>query len=77
MNVHLVANDAKAKLVRFAVAETALHAAAGHPHRETIGIVIAAEYLALGGAAFTERRPSKLAAPNDQSFVEQTTLSQT
>ena len=42
--------------------------------REAIGIVIAAENLAVGGAAFAERRAAEFAAADDQRVVEQAAL---
>ena len=43
-------------------------AAAGHPHGESVGIVIATVPF------FAHRRPTKFAAPNDQRFVQQSAL---
>ena len=42
-----------------------LHAAAGHPHGEAVGVVVAAV------ALLAHRRAAELAAPDDQRLVEQ------
>ena len=59
-----------AKLVRFAVNRSALHASAGQPHAEPIGIVIAADVLLV----FDDRQSPHLAAPMDERGVQQAAL---
>jgi hypothetical protein len=59
VDVHLAVDGGAAVLIGLAVAESLLDAAAGHPHGEAGGIVVAAvTVLAAGGAA-------ELAAPDD------------
>ena len=69
MNVDFVLGGVEAEFVGFAHGEAGLDAAAGQPHRETIWMMIATIAAALdhGGAA-------KFAAPNNQCFIEETTL---
>ena len=76
VDVDFVFHDAEAQFVGLAVMQAGLHAAAGHPHRETIGVVIAAKNVAARGAAFAERRAAELAAADDQRVVEQAALLQ-
>jgi hypothetical protein len=49
------------------VADTGLHAGAGHPAGEAVGIVIPAF-----GAFLEEGHAAKLGAPDDERVVEQT-----
>jgi len=71
VNVNLIASDAEAKFVGFAVGNSPLHAAAGQHHRVAVGIVIASEHRARGGASFAERRAAEFASDDDQRLVEQ------
>src|SRR5579863_7801859 len=72
MNVDGIPDDVVAEIVRFAV-DTWLDAAAGHPNREAAGVMVPAIIigrqltLAIVGA-------TKLSAPNDQGFVQQSAL---
>ena len=53
------------ELIRGAVGAAALHTAAGHPHGEAGGVVIASiAFFAHGG-------PAEFAAPDDEGFVQQ------
>src|SRR3954471_22688311 len=65
MNVDALFDGAQADLVRSADDTAGLRAAAGHPHAEAPGIVIASE------AFFVEGRPSEFAAPDDERLIEQ------
>ena len=58
-----------AELVGGAVGEAGLDAAAGQPHREAAGVVVAAGAVLLG-----VRRAAELAAPPDQRVFEQAAL---
>ena len=58
-----------AQFVGLAIAGTATDAPAGHPVRETFGIVVAAAV-----AALRDSLPAKLAAPNDQRRIEEPSL---
>ena len=64
METRLV-DGAEAEFVRGAVAGSALEAAAGHEHREAVGVVIAAV------AAFGDGRAAEFAAPDHRGFVEE------
>src|SRR5690606_18489835 len=70
MDMDLVAGDGKAEFIRLAMGVSALHPAAGHPHRVAVGIVVAAEDVSFRRTAFTKWRPSKLAAADDQRVVQ-------
>ena len=61
----------KPKLVGLAERDARLDAAAGQPHREGVGVVVAAVV-----AALDHRRAAELAAPDDQRVVEQAALLQ-
>src|SRR5437867_938919 len=50
--------------------------AAGEKNGEAIRIVIAAQNLAAGGAAFAEGCAAKFAAPDDQRVLQQSALTQ-
>src|SRR5690348_8933262 len=68
MQVHLAIDGGTGDWVGGAVAVSAFDAAAGHPHGEAAGVVIAAVVaLAVGGAA-------ELAAPDDQGVLEHVAL---
>ena len=58
----------KSEFVGFAVRHAAANAAAGHPHRKAVMIVVAAV------AVFRSRRAAELASPNNQRVLQQTAL---
>ena len=60
VDVDAILDGVQADVVGRAVADAALDAAAGHPDREAVGIVIAAV------AALAHRRAAELAAPDHQ-----------
>ena len=69
----------EAELVRRAVYVTALHAAAGHPHRESVVVVVATVELARvlsRRGQFDGGRAAELAAPKDERFVQHAALLQ-
>lgn len=66
--------DGKAEFISLAVGDAPLRATARHEHRVAIREMIPAENLAVGGAAFPERSPAKLATPDHQRFIEQPPL---
>ena len=68
VDVEAVLDGAEAEFVGGADGLAALHAAAGHPHREAGRVVIAAV------AFFAHRRAAEFAAPDDQRLVEQAAL---
>ena len=65
VDVHLLLDGVVAVIVGGAVLDARLDPAAGHPHGEAFGVVVAA-VLPLGG-----RGPAELAAPEDERVVEQ------
>lgn len=75
VNVYRVLCDIVAEVVRFAVGNSRLDAAAGHPYGETsrvmITTVVFRRELSLGIAG-----PAKLAAPYHQRIIQQPTLLQ-
>src|SRR5579875_3905993 len=75
MDMHRIASDVVAEIVRFAERQTGLDAAAGQKDSEAARMVIAAIILRRQGA-LTIDRSAKLAAPDDERIVEQTALPQ-
>ena len=67
LDVEAVADGGCAEFVGLADADAALDAAAGHPHGEAVGVVIAAGAVGVLG----RRLPAELAAPDHQRLVEQ------
>ena len=67
LDVEAVLDGGAAEFVGLADADAALDAAAGHPHREAVGVVVAAGALGVLGG----RLPAELAAPDDERLVEQ------
>src|SRR5688572_3827709 len=65
VDVDLVLGGEEAVVVGSAVAEAALHPAAGQPHREALRVVVAAVAALNGGSA------AELAAPKDQRVLQQ------
>src|SRR5439155_24085939 len=57
--------------VGLAVAVAAARAAAGQPHREAVGIVIAAENVSFARPPFAEGSAAELAAPDDERRFQQ------
>src|SRR5260221_2615241 len=76
VNVDGILDDVKAELVRRAVSQPALHAAAGQPHRVSARMMIAAERTAERGIRLDHRRAAEFAAPNHERVVEQAALLQ-
>ena len=63
-----------AQIVGFAVTEARLHAAAGHPDGEGIGMMVAAPARPIVEVALNERRAAEFSAPNDQRVVQESAL---
>src|SRR5207244_10009203 len=73
MNVHRVAGNVVAEIVRLAVSQSGLDPAAGEPDREAARMMVAA--IILGRErTLAINSPAKLAAPDDESVIEQTPL---
>src|SRR5262249_40644326 len=64
VDMDLVLDGVPAEFVGGPVCEPAAHAAAGHPHREAVGVMVAAVPL-LG-----DRTAAELASPHDERLVE-------
>src|SRR3954470_12630350 len=62
VNTDFVFHDPEAELIGRAKIEAWFDAAAGEPHCEAVGVVVAAEDTACCRATFAERRASELAA---------------
>ena len=67
----LSSRDVEAELVGLAERDARLDAAAGQPHREGVGVMVAAVV-----AALHHRRAAEFAAPDDERVVEQPALLQ-
>ena len=63
VNMSLVDRSLESKLIRFAITYPAFYAAAGHPHAESVRVVVAPRRV----LALAERHSAKLTAPYDQS----------
>ena len=70
VDVHFAVDHIVAELIARALDVAALDAAAGHPRRETLAVVIAAV------GALGVGRPAKLAAPQHQRVLQQPARSQ-
>src|SRR5882762_80526 len=66
-----VVRGVESELVGFAQCESWFHAASSHPHRETIGVMIAAIV-----ASLHHRRASKFPAPDDERVLQKSALLQ-
>ena len=69
VDVDGVFGDVVAEVVGLAVGQAALDPAAGHPHREVAGMVVAAVVVG-GEGALAVDGATELAAPDDQGVVE-------
>src|SRR5688500_15093360 len=73
MQAHRVFRGAVGVEVGPDIASTGLHAATGHPHGETLRMVIAA-VVRLGERALAVDRAAKLTSPDHQGIVEEPAL---
>ena len=76
VHVDLVLHDVETEFVGFAESDARFDAAAGHPHRERLRMMIAAQFASGVRIAFHHRRAAEFAAPDDQRVVEQAALFQ-
>ena len=76
VNIDFVPGDRETQFVGLAISDSFLNAGAGQKNRKTIRVVIPAQNIAAGSPAFAERSAAELAAPNDQSVIQQTALAQ-
>ena len=74
MDVDGVLGGVHSKGVTGTIGDARLHAAAGHPSREGIGMMIAAPLLAVFHVALQKGRAAKFTAPNDERVIEQPAL---
>src|SRR6516162_252357 len=75
MNVDGILQDVEAEVVAFAEDESRCNAAAGQPHGEAARMMIAAE-LPGRDLSLAKWRTAELAAPDDQSIVQEAALFQ-
>ena len=75
VHVYCVLGDVVAEIIGFAVRVPCFNSGARHPHREATRVMVAAR---LGAVPFslTGHSTAELAAPNDQSVLEQAALFQ-
>ena len=69
VHVNLVLDGEVAVFVGRAVGHTAFDAAAGHPHRKTEGVVVAARGVRIG-MELRRRGAPEFSAPNDERVLE-------
>ncbi len=73
MNMHAVFDGGEAEFVGRAVDVAGFHAAAGHPHGETVVVVVAPVHLPgirAGSGKLDGGRAAEFAAPDDERFVK-------
>src|SRR5262245_52389885 len=73
VNVHRIAGDVVAVIVRLAELDAWANAAAGHPEREAAAVMVAA-VIRRGERALAVDGAAELAAPDDECIVEQAAL---
>ncbi len=73
-HVDFVFDDVEAHLVRRAQGDAAFDAAAGHPHGESLRMMIAPHAATERHAGLDHRRAAKFTAPHDERAVEQAAL---
>src|SRR4051794_37828613 len=76
MDVHRVFHGVEAEVVARAVRDAGLHAAARHPEREGVRMVIATPRLRLLDFPLQERGAPEFTAPDDERVFEQPALLQ-
>src|SRR5438067_9501613 len=59
VNVNRLLDDVKPQLVSLTIGDAGFHSAAGQPHRESLGMMIAAELAAEGRVCFDHRRAAE------------------
>src|SRR5579859_4012134 len=69
VNVNGVSADVEAELIGSAVGDARFGAAAGQEDGKGKWVMIAAQILTGGSAAFAERRSTKLSSPDNQGFI--------
>ena len=69
-----VFDDVEAQVVGLAVDDARLDAAAGHPHREGLRMMVAAQLAAERRVALDHRRAAEFASPDHERFVQQAPL---
>lgn len=78
--MHAILDCLESKLITLSVLEAAFDATSGHPHRETVVIVISSQLGVRGvrtrGRKLDGGRPPKFTAPNDESIFEKSPLLQ-
>ena len=74
MDVHGIGGDVKAQIVSCPICLAGLDAAARHPHRERLRVVVAAETASQSNVGLNHRRAAKLPPPDHQRVVEQPAL---
>ena len=74
VNVDGVFDDMKSEIVGRAVNDARLDPAAGHPHRESLRMMVAAQAPPENRVAFDHRRAAEFAAPNDQRLIQEPAL---
>ena len=65
VNMDGIFHSIESQIIGSAPRDSGFHAAAGHPDREGIGVMIAPPSCAVVDVALNERGASKLASPND------------
>src|SRR4051812_47939078 len=75
MYVNRIFDDVIAKFICFAIDNTGLHTAASHPNGKTTGMMVPA-IIILRQLALAIVGTSEFTAPDDQGFIEQSTLFQ-
>ena len=74
MDVNFVGGDFEAEVVAGAVGVAGFETAAGHHDGEDVGVVVATEVFAFGGAAFAEGCAAEFPTPDNESVFEESAL---
>src|SRR6476620_10441653 len=76
VDVDFVFDHMETELVGFSERESGFETAAGHPHRESLRVMVTAEFAAGVGIALDHRRAAKFAAPKYDRVFQQAALLQ-
>src|SRR5256885_13789905 len=74
MHVDFILDDIETKLIGSAEGDARFDAAAGHPHGEGLGMMVAAQLAACIGIALNHRSTAELPTPKHERIIQQAAL---